>query len=373
MSPRTLRLLDLYTDYLLVSFGQTTATGLAALLPDLSHDQVTRFLSKQALTEKDLWRLVKPQLRQIQSEEAVLILDDSIEEKPYTDASELICTHFDHVTGRYVKGINLLSCLYFAPHKGQGNEQNNTQGISLPINFHLIQKTELTTDPKTGKEKWQSPRTKNEIAREMIASAIQRQIPFRYVLNDIWFASVENMIFIKGKKKDFIMPLKSNRKVALSAIDKKQGKWQPISSLLFDTNAPLTVHLERVPFALLLSRHVFTNEDGSQSIAYLVTSDLSLSSSSMTTIYQKRWKVEEYHKSLKSNAAFAKSPTKRVRTQSNHFFACLVAFVKLETYRVRTTLNHFALKGKLYQAALASAFRELQILKATCQAVPITS
>src|SRR5450432_2889607 len=158
MSPRTLRLLDLYTDYLLVSFGPTTATGLAALLPDLSHDQVTRFLAQQELTEKDLWRLVKPHLRQIQSDEGVLILDDSVEEKPYTDASELICTHFDHATGRYIKGINLMSCLYLS------------QGVSLPVNFHLIQKTELVTDKKTGKEKWQSPKNKNEIAREMIAS-----------------------------------------------------------------------------------------------------------------------------------------------------------------------------------------------------------
>jgi hypothetical protein len=356
-----MRLLDLYTDYLLVSFGPTTATGLAALLPDLSHDQVTRFLSRQELTEKDLWRIVKPHLRQIQSEDAVLIMDDSIEEKPYTDASELICTHFDHATGRYVKGINLMSCLYFS------------QDVSLPVNFHLIQKTELVTDPKTGKEKWQSPCNKNEIAREMIASAVNRQIPFRYVLNDIWFASAENMVFIKGKKKDFVMPLKSNRKVALSESLKKQGKWQAISSLDFDTDAPMTVHLESVPFALLLFRHIFTHGDGSQGIQYLVTSDLSLSASSLTTIYQKRWKVEEYHKSLKSNASFAKSPTKRVRTQSNHFFACLVAFVKLETYRASTALNHFALKGKLYQAAIARAFQELQTLKIDCPQAVITA
>lgn len=354
MSPRNSHLLDLYTDYLLVSFGPTTATGLAALLPELSHDQVTRFLSQQELTEKDLWKIVKPALRQVQSDEAVLILDDSIEEKPYTDASELICTHFDHVAGRYVKGVNLMSCLYFS------------QGVSLPVNFHLIQKTELVTDKKTDKEKWQSPRNKNEIAREMIASAVSRQIPFRYVLNDIWFASAENMIFIKGKKKDFLMPLKSNRKVAVSEADKKQGKWQSISLLPFDTDTPVTIYLEGVPFALLLYCQVFTNEDGSEGIQYLVTSDLSLSASCMATIYQKRWKVEEYHKSLKSNASFAKSPTKRVRTQSNHFFACLVAFVKLETYRIRTTLNHFALKAKLYQAALASAFQELQALKETC-------
>jgi hypothetical protein len=354
-------MLDLYTDYLIVSFGQTTATGLATLLPDLSHDQVTRFLSQQELSEKDLWKIVKTHVRKVQADDAVLILDDSIEEKPYTDPSELICTHFDHVTGRYVKGINLLSCLYLS------------QGVSLPVNFHLIQKTELVTDPKTGKDKWQSPRNKNDIAREMIASAVNRQIPFRYVLNDIWFASAENMVFIKGKKKDFIMPLKGNRKVALSEELKKQGKWQAVSSLIFDTDAPRTVHLESVPFALLLYRQVFVNEDGSEGILYLVTSDLSLSASSMTAIYQKRWKVEEYHKSLKSNASFSKSPTKRVRTQSNHFFASLVAFIKLETCRIGTSLNHFALKAKLYQAALATAFGEWQRLKTGSQAVAITS
>jgi hypothetical protein len=361
MTTRNARLLDLYTDYLLISFGQTTATGLASLIPDLSHDQVTRFLSHQELTDKDLWKIVKPHLRRIQSDVGVLILDDSIEEKPYTDKSELICTHFDHVTNRYVKGINLLSCLYLS------------QGVSLPISFELIKKTQLVTDKKTGKDKWQSPKTKNQMAQEMIAGAIRKAIPFRYVLNDIWFASADNMVFIKSKNKDFIMPVKGNRNVALSEEDKKRGKWISLASLSFDSDAPTTIYLERVDFALLVYRQVFTNEDGSKGIQYLVSSDLSLNASQLMTIYQKRWKVEEYHKSLKSNASFAKSPTKRVRTQSNHFFTSIVAFVKLEVYRTSTHLNHFALKGKLYQAALMSALRELQTLKATYPIASITT
>jgi hypothetical protein len=45
-----------------------------------------------------------------------------------------------------------------------------------------------------------------------------------------------------------------------------------------------------------------------------------------------------------------------------------MAFVKLEAYRTSTRLNHFALKGKLYQAALASAFQQLQQFKAACPA-----
>jgi hypothetical protein len=363
MTTHNTRLLDLYTDYLLASFGQATATGLATLLEgQVSHDQVTRFLAQAELTDKDLWKIVKTHVRRVQSTTAVLILDDSVEEKPYTDESELICWHFDHTKNRTVKGINLLSALYLS------------HDVSLPVAFELIKKTELVTDPKTGKNRWQSKKTKNELAREMIERAVDKQIPFRYVLNDVWFSSSQNMVFIKQKmKKDFLMPLKSNRKVALSPEQKQRGQWVPISSLCLDTDTPLTIYLESVPFALRLFRRVFTNEDGSTGSLYLVSSDLDLCAARMLAIYQKRWKVEEYHKSLKSNAGFAKSPTKRPHTQSNHFFATLVAFVKLEVYRTGTCLNHFCLKGKLYQAALASAFERLQIFKAACPAATITA
>ena len=82
-------LLDLYTDYLICSFGPTTATGLSRVLEgEISHDQVTRFLSAPAKTSADLWRVVKPLVRQVESEAGVLVIDDSIEEKPYTDENE---------------------------------------------------------------------------------------------------------------------------------------------------------------------------------------------------------------------------------------------------------------------------------------------
>ncbi len=73
MTTHNTHLLDLYTDYLLVSFGQASATGMARLLPDISHDQVTRFLCQQELTDKDLWKIVKPHVRRVQLEAAVLI------------------------------------------------------------------------------------------------------------------------------------------------------------------------------------------------------------------------------------------------------------------------------------------------------------
>jgi DDE superfamily endonuclease len=349
------QLLDLYTDYLISSFGLTTATGLSALLQGaISHDKITRFLSESDFTSTDLWRLVKPLVRQIQSEEAVLIIDDSIEEKLYTDESELICWHFDHALGRNVKGVNFLSCLYHA------------NDVALPVALELIKKSVWVTDKKTGKQRRVCPKTKNDHAREMVARSLFNQLPFRYVLADTFFASAENMVFVKkAHHKDFIFPLKDNRKIALSQEDKLAGRYVSVSTVKLEENAPIEIWLEGVDFPLLLCKQVFTNKDSSQGILYLVTSDLNLSASQMQTIYQKRWKVEVYHKSLKSNASFAKSPTKTLRTQSNHFFACLWAYVKLEQLRVQTKLNHFAMKAKIYQKALASAFEQLQVLKAT--------
>jgi hypothetical protein len=97
---------DLYSDYLLASFGATTATGLSELLEgEISHDQVTRYLAGTKKTAADLWRTVKSLVRDVQSEAGVWILDDSIEEKPYTDEHAIVCWHYDHSKDRMLKGI----------------------------------------------------------------------------------------------------------------------------------------------------------------------------------------------------------------------------------------------------------------------------
>ena len=105
-------------------------------------------------------------------------------------------------------------------------------------------------------------------------------------------------MFIKHDlDKDFIMPLKSNRKVALCLQAKRNGQWVRIDSLTLKANTPLEIYLESVDFPLVLVKQVFANEDGCVGIQYLVSSDMSLTGEGMTTIYRKRWNVEPYHKS----------------------------------------------------------------------------
>jgi hypothetical protein len=346
-------LLDIYTDYLISSFGLTTGTGLARLLDGaISHDRVQRFLASPAKGGADFWKIVKPFVRQIQAADGIIIVDDSISEKPHTDENEIVCWHYDHTSGETIKGINFMTALY------------HVHEVSLPVNYHLVSKTEIYLDPKTGKQKRRARVTKNEVYQQLLRQVVTNQIPFAYVVNDVWYAAADNMRFVKHDlKRDFVMPLKTNRKVALSVEAQKQGQYGRIDELELEAGTTLTIYLEAVDFPLQLVKQVFTNEDGSIGILYLVTSDLELPYDGITTIYGKRWNVEPYHKSLKQNASLSLSPTKTVTTQSNHLFAALCAYIKLEMLKVTTKTNHFALKSKLYLRALRTAFDTLSQLQ----------
>jgi len=351
--------LDLYTDFLLTTVHQATATGLSKVVDGaVSHDSITRLLTENEFSSKDLWHSVKPLVRQHQTEDGCLIFDDSIIEKQYTDESPLVCWHFDHSTNRGVKGINLLTAFYHTHHPDQ------ELPLRVPVSFELILKTVHFCDLKTKKEKRQSPVTKNELLRQMVQQSIHNQLKFKYVLADSWFGSSENMLFIHRKKKFFIFDMKSNRKTALSEKDRNDGQWTRIDELDIPDNTPTKVWLKDLEIPVLLTKQVFKNKNQSVGVRFLVSNDFSLSDDDFTTLYKKRWSVEEYHKSLKQNAAIAKSPARTVKTQSNHLFASILAYVKLEKLKFVQQLNHFAIKSKIYLAASKAAFNELSALKA---------
>ncbi len=80
--------------------------------------------------------------------------------------------------------------------------------------------------------------------------------------------------------------------------------------------------------AVLLVRQVFMNKDEGTGLLNLVCSDLTCDGDKITALYKKRRKVEEFHKSLKSNAALARLPMRRVTTQNNPVFMAIYAVFK---------------------------------------------
>jgi len=348
-------ILDLYSDYLLYSNAQTTATGLSEILDEeISHDKITRFLSSELFDEKTLWKKTKKIVRAFEEKNACLIFDDTIIEKPYMDENEIICWNYDSKEGRAVKGINLLSAFYSCEKAGQV--------VRLPIGYRIIAKTEEYIDEKSGETKRRSPVKKNEMMQEMIKRHIQNQVQFKYILADSWYSSAENMRFINKRKKVFIFELKDNRMIALGVKERNTGAFERVDQAVIPEGEPVRVWIKDLEFSVLLFKQVFKNKDGTQGERFLVSNDYTLTDEQFKTLYKKRWGVEEYHKSLKQNASIGSSPAHTERTQSNHIFSAIYGYVKLEKLKLCTKLNHFALKSKIYMASMETAVVKFQEL-----------
>lgn len=346
-------MLELYSDFLIASVGLTTATALSAMTDNaISHDKVTRFLSSELLSQDKYWKLIKPIVREIEDDEGVICIDDTIEHKPYTDENDIVCYHFDHTINKSVKGINILTLFYAG-------------ALALPIRYEIISKDEYYIDAKSGKQKRRSLKTKNELFYDALcAITFSNRVKYKTVVGDSWFGSSDTMKKIHYKfHKRFIFAMKSNRLVSFSKEAKQRGEFRPISKLDRGVDSLEGIWMKGIDFPLSLLIQHFKNEDGTIGVLYLVCNDILLDFTEMSNLYQKRWKIEEYHKSIKQNTGLERSPTKTVTTQSNHIFASIYAYVKLEILKFKTSLNHFALKSKIYIKALKAAMAELVVLR----------
>lgn len=197
--------------------------------------------------------------------------------KKPTDENDIILGYYDHRKGTGAKGIKFMTALYYA------------ENIALPASFQIVAKTEFYTDPKDGKTKRRCPAPKNQYCREMIKQAAVNQVAFCYVLADVWFASAENMIFVKHEvKKNFVMTVKTNRKIAIGCNNKRQGRYVRTGKTGFRTDTPVEIFPENADFPMLLVRQVFADKDGSTGILYLITSDTGMTYGQITAICRKR-------------------------------------------------------------------------------------
>lgn len=355
-------LLSLYIDYLMISTGQVSATGLSRLMDSsLSHDQITRMLSEsyELFTPSEYWKRIKPIVRKVESASGVLIADDFVSEKPHSSENELINYHYSHLHGKAVKGINVLHLQYSVSYEGQL--------INLPVGYDLVRKTAMQPNPETGLMERYSPKDKNERFRDLLHQAhLMHHIPFEWVMADSWYANVTNLRYIAQKlKKDFLFGMKSNRKVALSKGQARRKDFVKLADLSLQPGEVRQIWLDRLPFPLYVCKEIYVNKDLSKGELFLVTNREGMTYQQMISLYPERWRIEPSHKSIKNNASLSMSPTKVPTTQANHIFAAFCALVQFEILKIKTKLNHFALKQQLYTASLKEAFKELQALKSS--------
>ena len=137
-----------------------------------------------------------------------------------------------------------------------------------------------------------------------------------------------------------------------------QAKYASIKEAVLE-ECVRSVYIEQLDFPVLITGQVFKNGDGSTGTLYLAGNDLSLTYDAITAICKKRWKVEEYHKSIKSNLSFPESPAKTGISQQSHFIASIMAYIKMGRLKVRSGMNHFAIKSLLIKKAALAAWTAL--------------
>ena len=346
---------DIYTDFLIVQTNQASATSCSDLIDNtIKHDRFTRLLSRSNFDSQLLWQQNKAFIRKHQNANGLLSLDNSVLHKPHSKQNEIINYHYDHGVGQVVKGVNLLTALV---------EYDNT---TIPIGYEILTKDLICIKKdKTGKDKLgrKSRYTINQLARNLVKQTVLNGILFSYITGDTWFASKENLRCFSNDKLKYVLGISSNRLVAIDRKSFRDGHYINLSDLELNDGQSRKVYLKDISSTVVIPYKVFKNGDATTGELYLVTNDLSLLGDHIYNIYQRRWKIEEYHRSIKQNTSACKSPTKIKKTQLNHLCLSLLAYSNLEQLKVASDNNHYAIKRRLFISANQASYRQYLEIK----------
>ena len=347
----------IYKTFLMSQTAISSVTKLSKILKNqFSHDRFTKFLNSANINSYNLWNSVSSiiNFKSIlnKSGKNFLIIDDTIIPKEYRKQTKQVCWHYDHAKGRCIKGIQIITCFL------------NNILLKLPIDFRIIEKTEKYKDKKTGKIKTKSKITKNELFREILNNIMKKiGSKISYILADSWYCSNDNIKFINNKlQKKFIFAIKSNRLIKLGGTQDKA--YECINKADIEPDRAYQVELKGISIPLILIKKVFTNGDsGKLCVGYYISNDLGLTSESLYNFYQKRWKVEEYHRFIKQNVSIGSSPCRTERAVSNHIGLSLMAYVDYIKLSNSTNKSIHSLKYEILIKSNFAAFDQLRLLQ----------
>ena len=292
-----------YCQFLLASFHNFTQTYFADHTEKWSHDQLNRLLREERISAGDLWRSVKNDIDF--HPDGCLLFDDTVVEKRYAKAIQGVRRQWSGSQKRAVEGIGIVTCVYVNP---------KTRAYWI-IDYRIY---DIDRDGKT----------KLEHLLDMLRNAhLVKRLPFRTVLIDSWYASMNIMKAIEALSKVYYAPLKRNRLVSTSV----KTPYQRVEALTWtpaETTAGKLVHINKFPKGHQVK--VFRLVSDSGRTEYIATNDLSQCDTEATReTCRLRWKIEQLHRELKQTTGIGNCQCRKHRAQRNHIACCLWVWVSL--------------------------------------------
>lgn len=321
-----------YCQFLLVSQTNYTLTYFAEHSQGFSHDAVKRYLEEEKLTARMVWEQVQGQV--IRSEGAYLAFDDTVLDHNSAFKIELVRRQYSGNAHDVIKGIGVVTCVYINPELDQ---------------FWIIDYRIYDPD-RDGK-------TKLDHVREMLNNALyDKQLPFRGVLMDSWYAERKLMLHIERLNKVYYCPLKDNRQVNESGGERP---YQRVDTLLWNEHEQQhgkTLHIKDFPkghqvklFRLVLSP---------KRTDYIATNDMTQDSTQDTQdVCALRWKIEQFHRETKQVTGIEGCQCRLARMQRNHIACAILVWVRLKQIAQQTAATIYQLKQGLLDDYMRSQLR----------------
>jgi SRSO17 transposase len=269
--------------------------------------------------DKTRKELVKEELNSKNIRHAVLIVDDTINHKTGTHI-EGVNIHFDHAEGKTTLGHQLVTT-----HLAAGK-------YSIPVDFELFQRDEGQPDFKS----------KNDLAKSLIAKAVDAGFNFDCVVWDVWYFNYENTRYVEGLGKDWVAGCKINRliqigndyvpladylkivpdeafkKVTVKTSEGERSFWT------YAKNVTLKKHHQRV-------RVVFSYENNIKGEPkVLATNRLEWDVKTILEKYLLRWRIDAFYRDAKHVLGLEDSEVRKLCGSKRHWLMVFLADTLLQ-------------------------------------------
>lgn len=256
-----------YCQYLPVTPVNHRLTNFTDHKENMSHDAINRLLLRDQLTLQLIWDNVRAQV--VMSEQGYLLFNDTIIDKSHAHKIELVRRQYNSNAHGIIKGIGVVSCIYANPDTEQ----------------HWVLDYWIFDPDSDGKSKL-------DHVRDMLEHSLaHKQLLFRIVLMDSWYAIREMMLHVKSLKKMYYCPLKSNRLVDDSG---SRYGYCCMDMLEWDEQASERGKIVKVwGFPAVYRLKLFRVVVSTQRKEWVVTNDLTQDSSQAARkVCSSRWKIE---------------------------------------------------------------------------------
>ena len=321
-----------YCQFLLVSQTNYTMTYFAEHSPGFSHDAVKRYLEEEKITARLVWENVRGQV--MSSANGYVAFDDTVLDHNSSFKIELVRRQYSGNAHGLIKGIGVVTCVYINPELNQ---------------FWIIDYRIYDPDG--------DGKTKLDHVREMLNNVVHdKQLPFRGVLMDTWYAERKLMLHIERLGKVYYCPLKDNRLVDDSD---EQRPYQRIDALTWtdaEQRRGKLLHIKDFPrghrvklFRLMLS---------TERTDYIATNDLAQDSSRDTQdVCALRWKIEQFHRETKQVTGIEACQCRLARIQRNHIACAILVWIRLKQVAQETPSTIYQLKQGLLDDYIRTQLR----------------